>query len=42
MMTRRCAIVTLATFPDLSGRFLKNGQLMREMVSKIKGEVGRP
>jgi hypothetical protein len=41
-MTGSYAIVTLATFPDLSGRFLKNGQLMREMASKIKGEVGCP
>jgi hypothetical protein len=32
--------VTLNSFPDFSGRFLKNGQGLRALLSKIQGENG--
>jgi hypothetical protein len=34
--------VTVAAFPDFSGRFLKKRQALRALLSKIQGEIPAP
>jgi hypothetical protein len=41
-MTRFSGRVTVAAFPDLSRRFLKNGQALHALTSKIEGEKPGP